>query len=43
MDTLKKAKEQHDIMVRQMRDQIIKEYDELERQKREFANEKRDF
>jgi uncharacterized protein YjcR len=43
METLKKAKEQHEIMLRQTRDQIIKEYDELERQKREFANEKCDF
>jgi hypothetical protein len=43
MDALKFAKDQNELMIRQTREQIIKEYDELERQKREFEQEKRDF
>jgi hypothetical protein len=43
MEALQQAKEQHDLMLKQTRGQIIKEYDELERQKREFAQHKRDF
>jgi hypothetical protein len=43
MEALRVAKEQHDAMIRQTREQIIKEYDELERQKREFAKEKQEF
>jgi hypothetical protein len=37
MEAMRQAKEQHELMLKQTRGQIIKEYDELERQKREFA------
>jgi len=37
MEALRQAKDQHELMIKQTRGQIIKEYDELERQKQDFA------